>query len=142
VTVTVYPDDARQDPSRLAWRAAANADNIPSPPGIQITHAEGVVPYGVNLILWEGGRWAEMTTDIPSRALGVQFWGPARMGTARLLFDGQEVWRGEVAQLGEHLTMYGGYVEVSGFAPGRHTLRVEHLGVDDRPETVLFFGGR
>jgi len=142
VAVTIYPDDARQDPSRLDWRAAANADNLPSPTGTEISRAEGTVRYGVNLILWQGGRWAEVTTDISSEAIGVQFWGPARMGAARLLFDGQEVWRGEVAQLGKHLTMYGGYVEVSGFSPGRHTLRVEHLGADDRPLTVLLFGGR
>jgi hypothetical protein len=94
------------------------------------------------MILWEAGAWAEMTTELPAQGLGVQFWGPSTMGVARLLFDGEEVWRGEVAQLGRSLQQYGGYLEVSGFPPGRHTLRVEHLGADERPLTVLFFGGR
>ena len=64
------------------------------------------------------------------------------MGIARVLFDGQEVWRGDVADLGRYLQLFGGFVEVSEFGPGEHTLRVEHLGADDRPVTVLFFGGR
>jgi hypothetical protein len=64
------------------------------------------------------------------------------MGVARLLFDGEEVWRGEVAPLGRHLQLFGGYLEISGFPPGEHVLRVEHLGADERPLTVLYFGGR
>lgn len=142
VTVAVVSGDARKAPSPLAWMAAANADNITPPDGIELAHAPEAVPYGLNLILWDGGPWAEVTTELPAEAIGVQFWGPSTMGVARLLFDGEEVWRGEVAQLGRQLPMYGGYLEVSGFLPGRHTLRVEHLGADERPLTLLFFGGR
>jgi len=142
VTVSIYPDDPRLDPGRLAWRASANADNRPPPPDVEISRADRAVPYGVTVILWTGGPWVEMTTDHPSEAMGVQFWGPARMGVARVLFDGEEVWRGDAADLGNHLTMFGGYVEISGFPAGRHTLRVEQLGADDRPLTVMLFGGR
>ena len=142
VVVTVVPGDARQLPSALAWIAPANADNVATPSGVELARAPQAVPYGLNVILWEGGSWAEVTTELPAQALGVQFWGPSTMGVARLLFDGEEVWRGEVAALGRNLTLFGGYLEVSGFAPGKHTLRVEHLGADERPLTVLFFGGR
>jgi hypothetical protein len=142
LTVTILPGDARKDPTTLAWVAPANAENVAPPVGVEIAHAAEAVRYGLNVILWEGGPWAEVTTDRSTEAFGVQFWGPSSMGIARLLFDGEEVWRGEVARLGGHLTMYGGYVQLSGFAPGPHTLRVEHLRADERPLTVLFFGGR
>jgi len=142
VVVNVVPGDARQVPSAIEWIAPANGDNLAPPSGVELAHASQAVLYGLNVILWEGGPWAEMATELPARALGVQFWGPSTMGVARLLFDGEEVWRGEVAALGRHLQLFGGYLEVSGFPPGRHTLRVEHLGADERPLTVLFFGGR
>ena len=142
VSVNVMPGDARTASSPLEWTAAANAENVAPPDGVALRRDSAVVAYGLNMVLWEDGRWIEMTTDRSAQSLGVQFWGPASMGIARVLFDSEEVWRGEVAQLGRRLSLYGGYVEVAGFAPGRHTLRVEHLGADERPVTVLFFGGR
>lgn len=142
VSVTVFPGDVRKADTPPAQIAAANTENVPPPDGIEIDRAEGAVPYGLNLILWEGGGWVELSTELPAQSIGVQFWGPSTMGIARLVFDGQEVWRGEVAQLGSYLSQYGGYLEVSGFDPGRHTLRVEHLGLDTRPLTVMFFGLR
>jgi hypothetical protein len=142
VAVRAIAGDARSVPSTFDWMAPANSDNLAPPAAVEVDHAAEAVPYGLNVVLWEGGPWAEVTTMAPTRALGVQFWGPSTMGVARLLFDGEEVWRGDVSQLGRHLTLYGGYLEVSGFEPGAHTLRVEHLGADDRPLKVLFFGGR
>jgi hypothetical protein len=142
VQVAHIPGDARQEQGRLSWTAPANAENVAPPPGVAIDRAADAVTYGLNVVLWEGGPWVEMTTDIATQAVGVQFWGPSSMGLARILFDGEEVWRGEVAQLGQHYQLFGGYVEVSGFPTGRHTLRVEHLGADGRPVTVLLFGGR
>jgi hypothetical protein len=142
VVVSVVPGDARQVPSALEWIAPANADNITPPSGVRLDHHPRAVPYGLNMILWEGGSWAEVTTERQAQAIGVQFWGPSTMGVARLLFDGEEVWRGEVAPLGRHLQLFGGYLEISGFPPGEHVLRVEHLGADERPLTVLYFGGR
>ena len=78
----------------------------------------------------------------PVTAMGVQFLGAAQIGWARLLLDGQEVWRGKTAELGHTLDQYGGYVEVSGFDPGEHSLRVESLGWDYRPVAVASFGFR
>jgi hypothetical protein len=142
VEVRVASGDARKDLSPLKWLAPANADNVAPPDGIVVARHPGAVPYGLNVVLWKGGDWAEVTVDLATEAIGVQFWGPSSMGIARLLFDGEEVWRGEVSQLGRYLQLYGGYVEVTGYSSGVHRLRVEHLGADDRPVTVLFFGGR
>jgi len=139
-SVAVYPNDARGSNSPPRVVVGANPENAEPPAGVVISHDAGVVPYGMNLILWEGGAWAEASIDVTADAIGVQFWGPATMGAGRILFDGQEVWRGVASELGSSLEQYGGYVEVSGFAPGRHTLRVEHLDPDGRPVTVLFFG--
>jgi hypothetical protein len=141
-TVTIYSGDARQAVSPPTWIAAANVDNLVSPDGIEIARAPEAVAYGLNVVLWEGGPWVEATVTRPTEAMGVQFWGPSTMGVARLLLDGEEVWRGEVATLGRYYQLFGGYLEISGYAPGEHTLRVEHLGADERPLTVLFFGGR
>ena len=142
LSVGVYPNDARGSPAPPKVVIGGNPENAEPPAGVVISHDEGVIPYGMNLILWEGGTWAEAATDMPVDAFGVQFWGPSTMGVGRILFDGDEVWRGVTAELGSSLGQYGGYVEVSGFAPGRHTLRVEHLDLDGRPLTVLFFGLR
>ena len=142
LSVAVYPNDARRSPAPPRVVVGANPENAEPPAGVVISHDRGVIPYGMNLILWEGGTWAEAAAEITFEAFGVQFWGPSTMGTGRVLFDGHEIWRGVAAELGSSLTQHGGYVEVSGFAPGRHTLRVEHLDLDSRPLTVLFFGYR
>ena len=72
--------------------------------------------------------------------MGVQFWGAPYTGWARVLFDGVEVWRGVPSTLGFEQLQYGGYIELTGFRPGRHTIRVENLGFDFRPLTVASFG--
>lgn len=141
VEVIIVPGDIRKAPDRPAALLAANAFGA-APAPLSLRRAPGVVPYGLNLILWEGGAWVEATAAQSVEAIGVQFWGPSTMGAARLLLDGQEVWRGEVALLGRHLQQYGGYVEVRGLGPGSHTLRVEPLGPDGRPLTILWFGVR
>jgi hypothetical protein len=141
-SVSVYPNDARGSQSPPDVVVGANPRNVDPPPGVDIDYDEGVVLYGLNLVLWQGGPWAEATTDRPLAAFGVQFWGPSTMGVGRLLLDGEEIWRGNASELGSSLGQYGGYVEVSGFGPGRHTLRVEHLDPDGRPLKVLFFGLR
>ena len=61
------------------------------------------------------------------------------IGWARILFDGVAVWQVETSQLGNEKDLYGGLVEISGFSPGVHTLRVERLPVDSRLVDVLFF---
>jgi hypothetical protein len=57
-----------------------------------------------------------------------------------VLFDGQEIWRGDTSKIWASLGRNGGYIEVSGLAPGVHTLRVESMGFDYHPVTVAFFG--
>ena len=142
LSVSIHPGDVRRSAVPPQLLVAANSENLIPSDGLEISRSEGVVPYGLNLILWEGGPWAEATVDIPADAIGVQFWGPATMGAGRVMFDGQEIWRGRAADLGSSLVQYGGYVEVSGFAPGRHRIRVEHLDLEGRPLTILFFGVR
>ena len=140
IEVTIVPGDIRKAPDRPAALVAANSTG--APPNVTVAKDEGAVAYGLNLILWEGGTWVEVSAAHPVEAIGVQFWGPSTMGAARLILDGQEVWRGEIASLGRHLQQYGGYVEIRGFGDGPHTLRVEHLRLDGRPLTVLWFGVR
>ena len=61
-------------------------------------------------------------------------------GWARVLFDGQEVWRGDTSEIWAYQGRNGGYIEVSDFEPGLHTLRAESMGFDYHPVTVAFFG--
>jgi hypothetical protein len=72
--------------------------------------------------------------------MGVQFMGERSIGWARVLLDGQEVWRGNVSEIWSERGRHGGYVEVSGFEPGLHTIRAESLGFDYRPVSVASFG--
>lgn len=137
--VGVFPGDVRRH-SPPAQIIVANSENVSPPAGMTIDAAEEIIRYGLNLILWREGDWIEWTLESPGGAVGVQFWGSSRMGAARVLMDGEEAWRGVAADLGEYLGQYGGYVEVQGVSPGIHRLRVEHLHLDARPVTVLFFG--
>jgi hypothetical protein len=91
-------------------------------------------------VLWGEGSWVEATTELPFEAIGVQIYGDNTIGWARMLFDGQEVWRGDTQEIWMEKGRYGGYIEVSGFEPGRHTLRIESLGLDFHPVVVAFFG--
>jgi len=123
-------------------RAHANAEDVPPPAGTQVRYSPESIGYGLNRVLWWEGSWIELSTDLPVAALGVQFLGAPQIGWSRILLDGEEVWRGNTSELGYNLGQYGGYVEVSGFHPGPHTLGVESLGWDYRPVTVASFGYR
>lgn len=138
--VVVYAGDARRRIPPPSMVVGANTDNLPAPSGVAASAAERVVRYGLNVILWPQGDWIEWTVENPAASAGVQFWGPAFMGPARLLVDGREVWRGVTADLGASLGQYGGYVEVRRLAEGPHRIRVEHLGTDARPVNILFLG--
>ena len=59
---------------------------------------------------------------------------------ARVLFDGEEIWRGNTSEIWEDKGRNGGYVEVTGYELGLHTLRIESMGFDYHPVTVAFFG--
>ena len=120
--------------------ADANSDEVTPPEGIVIRHDDMSIPYGLNRVLWGESSWVEASTELPFEAIGVQVFGDNTIGWARLLFDGQEVWRGDTLEIWSDKGRYGGYIEVSGFEPGKHTLRIESLGVDYHPVTVAFFG--
>jgi hypothetical protein len=110
------------------------------PEGVILSYSDISIPYGLNRVLWGIGDWVELTVEREVSAIGVQIYGKHTMGWARVLFDGVEVWRGDTLALGEEYSYYGGYVEVSGFKPGVHTLRVESIGLDYRPVTIAHFG--
>lgn len=140
VTVIVHSGDSHYFDSPPDVFAAANPENVPSPEGIQIRYHEESLPYGTHRVLWWKGDWIEATTKTSYTSIGVQLWGSGYLGWARVLFDGREVWRGLTTSLGKQHAYYGGYIEITGFEPGEHTIRVENLGFDYRPIKVAAFG--
>ncbi|KAA3643850.1 MAG: hypothetical protein DWQ07_17190 [Chloroflexi bacterium] len=140
VEITVYKGEARQFAIKPDVIANANSDDIPSPTGIEVRHDHESIPYGLNRVLWGEGSWVEAVTSNAYESIGVQIFGDYTIGWARLLFDGEEVWRGNTAEIWNEFGRFGGYIEVSGFSPGEHVLRVESLGFDFHPVTVAFFG--
>jgi hypothetical protein len=140
VTIDVHEGYARHFAVQPDVYADANSDEVAPPEGIVISHDDVSIPYGLNRVLWGEGSWVEATTELPFETIGVQIYGDNTIGWARLLFDGQEVWRGNTLEIWMEKGRYGGYIEVSSFEPGRHILRIESLGVDYHPVVVAFFG--
>ena len=140
LTVNVYGGDSRffETPPDVAV-IANSADRLP-PEGIDVSYHPQAVSYGVHRVLWWNGNWIEASTDLPFSSIGVQFYGEAQIGWARVLFDGVEVWRGDTAALSEKVGRHGGYIEISGFEPGSHIIRAESLDFDYRPVTIAGFG--
>lgn len=140
LTVKVYGGDSRffERPPDVA--VIANAADRQPPEGIEVSYHPDAVSYGVHRVLWWNGNWIESSTDLPFKAIGVQFYGEAQIGWARVLFDGVEVWHGDTAALSEKNGRHGGYIEISGFEPGTHVIRAESLDFDYRPVTVAGFG--
>lgn len=140
LTVGVHPGIAAEfelPPGRIV---DANPDNHKPPAGIEVLVSDDSIPYGRNLVIWKPGDAVEVEINDTVEAVGVQFHGDAAIGWARISFDEIEVWRGDTAAIWSSLGRFGGYVEVSGFETGIHTLRVEALGVDRRPITIAYFG--
>ena len=140
VTVNEHGGDSRFFEKPPDVLAHANSADNPSPEGIQVTHHPDSIPFGLNRVLWWDGDWIQATTDLSFTSMGVQFLGEPQTGWARVLFDGAEVWRGNTSAIWSENGRHGGYIEVSGFSPGRHTLRAESLGFDYHPVTVANFG--
>ena len=140
LTVNVYGSDARffETPPDLIIHA--NQQNQPQSAPIEITASERSLPFGLNRVLWADGDWIEAAIDEMAAAVGVQFRGPPFNGWASVYFDDQEVWRGDTSTLWNAQGIHAGYVEVVGFEPGNHTLRVERLSTLSRPVVVGFFG--
>jgi len=140
VVVDVHGGDAKHFAVQPDVFADANRDEVMPPDGIEIRHDESSIPYGLNRVLWGESSWVEASTELPFEAMGVQIFGDNTIGWARILFDGQEVWRGDTQKIWSEKARFGGYIDVSGVEPGKHTLRIESFGVDYRPVTVAFFG--
>ncbi|MBI3158383.1 MAG: hypothetical protein HYZ26_02140 [Chloroflexi bacterium] len=138
LTVIVHPGDSRKYPVPPDVYVESNAAS--PPPGIAIAASLESIPYGLTRVLWGINDWIEATTGKPFAAIGVQFLGDPPTGWARVLFDGVEVWRGNTAAIWSYGGRHGGYVEISGFDPGAHTLRAESVGIDYHPVTVTAFG--
>lgn len=140
VTVTVVPGDVRKFSTPPELMVKANAEDSPAPDSVKISFAPETQPYGVNRILWWGGKWIEVRSDLDAMFMGVQFYGTSTIGWASVFFDGNEVWRGDVAAIWNHGGSYGGYIQISGFEAGEHTIRVELVDGDYRPLTIAMFG--
>lgn len=138
--VTVHGGDSRffeKPPDLIAF---ANSTDNSAPEGVQITRHPESIPYGLQCVLWWQGDWVEASTDLSVSSMGVQFFGDPPIGWARVLFDGVEVWRGDTSAIWSHHGRHGGYIEISGFSPGQHTIRAESLDFDYHPVTVASFG--
>jgi hypothetical protein len=101
----------------------------PTTEGIKISNGGG---YSLQRawILYQAGDYLEVSFDGLYSAVGVQPHGESIIGWARVLFDGEEVWRGDTSSYWHDGDGYlhAVYVEVRCFPPGLHTLRIECLG--------------
>ena len=140
LNVIVHEADVRLDAPTPDVFVNANGLDQPLPEGVHLSYSDDSMLYGTNRVLWKDEDWVEITTDAPVASIGVQFRGDYVIGWARVLFDGEEVWRGDTTRIWSELKIHGGYIEISGFEPGEHTLRVERLEIDSRPVVVAFFG--
>jgi len=140
VNVIVHPGYVKKFARQPDVYVDANKDENLPPDGFSLIHSDDSISYGLNRVLWGEGSSVEVTTELPFETMGVQVYGDYTIGWARVIFDGQEIWRGDTAAIWADKGRNGGYVEVSNFEPGSHTLRVESMGFDYHPVTVAFFG--
>jgi hypothetical protein len=98
---------------------------------------------GQNIALYHQGDCIAATcSDTDVTTVGVYFDSDANDGWVRILVDGREVWRGNIwGGEGGH---FCNYLEVSGLAPGPHTIMAENLGIDggggDDDTAMRYFG--
>jgi hypothetical protein len=128
--VNIYSLYAMEQDNPPEIKVSANAAEQAPPPGIDVSAGGVSTGYGMGMILWQDGDWVEVTTGDPYQGIGVQVHGDQTIGWARVLFDGQEIWRGDTSSHIIAEGRYGVYVEVRCFPPGSHTLRIEGLGQD------------
>lgn len=142
VAVNVYGGDSRFFTAPPEVIAHANSEDVSPPNGVKIYFADETIAYGLHRVLWweEDGAWIEAVIDDSFASVGVQILGEQTIGWARVLFDGEEVWRGNTSAIWSKFGRHGGFIEVSGFEAGTHVIRVEALGFDYRPVTVASFG--
>jgi len=144
VVVTLYYGDARTFSQPPAVRAWANANYVAPPSGITIADSGGLWRSNEWVGLLNGGQWIQAANANASTAAGIEFWGGAGEGWARVLVDGVERWRGSVYGDGSAAYPAQKYLEVSGLPAAPHTIRVENLGIDGiggwHSVTLYFFG--
>jgi len=138
--VIVHEGDARQFSDLLDTIVNASGVGLLLAEDVNLSFSKKSILYGYNRVLWTENDWVEVSTDQPFSSMGVQFLGDYVIGWARVTFDGEEVWRGDTSRIWSAFGRFGGYIEISGYEPGEHTLRVERLEVDSRPVVVAFFG--
>ena len=140
LSVAVHEADVRLDAPTPDIFVNASGTDRSLPEDVRISYSDDSILYGINRVLWTDGDWVEISTKTPFKSIGVQFRGEYVIGWARVLFDGGEVWRGDTSRIWSELKVHGGYIEITGFERGEHTIRVERLEVDSRPVVVAFFG--
>lgn len=138
--VVEHEGDSRKFSNPLSTIINASGVGLSSSGGVTLSFSEDSILYGNNRVLWKEIDWIEVSTDQPFPSMGVQFLGDYVIGWARIIFDGDEVWRGDTSRIWSAFGRFGGYIEVTGYEPGEHTLRVERLDIDSRPVVVALFG--
>ena len=140
IDITIHPGYARKFAKPPDIYVDANKEEKQPPVGFTLAHSDNSISYGLNRVLWGEGSFVEISTELTLSAMGVQVYGDNTIGWARILFDGEEMWRGDTSEIWAYRGRNGGYIEITGFQPGRHTLRIESMGFDYHPVTVAFFG--
>ncbi|MBN2335678.1 hypothetical protein JXL21_08965 [Candidatus Bathyarchaeota archaeon] len=126
VSTELLEGEARQFESPPEVVAYANTEHVSPPDEIGISDSgSGVWRHYEWIALMDESQWieAEFSNDKTSN-FGVQFFGDSNDGWARVLLDGDEVWRGDTYGDPDFIK----YLEISGVPAGQHVVRVECLG--------------
>lgn len=123
--------DPRSQPSPN--RAIYNVKPFPDQPSevAQVTTSENIWKGADRLAIQGPGQWIQLSCKQPSALVGVHFWGDENDGFARVLVDGEEVWRGNT--YGPVGAQFYYRLEMAGLPLARHILRVEALGQNGGP---------
>jgi len=140
--VVVHEGDVRKFSDPLDVTVNASGIGLSSSESVTLSFSKESILYGNNRVLWTENDWIEVTTDQSYSSMGVQFLGDYVIGWARVIFDGDEVWRGDTSRIWSAFGRFGGYIEISGYEPCKHILRVERLEIDSRPVVVALLGLR
>ena len=125
-----------------AARAYANTQAYTPPAGVSVSDSGGLWRNGEWVALMMAGQWIEATNSNASSVVGVQLWGDTNDGWARVRVDGVQVWQGSV--YGAEPDGFIKYLQISGLAPGAHSIRVESMGINGAgggDDVSLYFFG-
>ena len=96
-TALLHGGDARHFDAPLDIIAYASVNYTSPPSGVTITDSGDLWRYHEWIALMQQGQWIEATyAGMDTTKVGVQFWGDANDGWARVLVDGTEVWTGSI----------------------------------------------